>query len=221
MTMANLIVQRDRAYLMTDSAYFRGDGTIATFFPKSMVLEPLTLALAMTGSLHLGYLAAEIKKREFGDVPTFLSALGEMLRVAYNAAELDPDQRWCRLVIAFYSHKHGRAYGGTLFSSPEAGPQNMAPWQVHAVSKAIMPSVDETALFGRNVDLLDAAAFDPARDAMPLIVAQRRKRTGWTVFDDACLVAGDIDLTTVSSSGVAVECLHTFPDVVDAHPASE
>lgn len=215
MTMANLIVQGDRAHLLTDSGYFRSDGTIAALFPKSMVFEKLSLAVALTGSgMHCGHLAEQARNASLHDVDGFLRWIMPATRAAYAATKLDPVVEWARVLIAFYSPEKGRAYGCTFFTAPEAGPADLKPWRIYPVSKVLMPEIVEADVFGPDVDVRDPALFDPAREALPLIEAQRRPGRVWETVVPGCYVAGDIDLTTVSRDGVEVRTLQTFPDVV-------
>ena len=57
MSLANLIVHPDAAYLVTDSGSFERDGTIRSLRPKCMVLEELPLAMTTVGSFGCGYIA--------------------------------------------------------------------------------------------------------------------------------------------------------------------
>ncbi len=214
MTMANLIVQRDRAFLMTDSGYFTRDGTILALHPKSMILEHLSLAIAMSGSVGCGHLAEQIKKTTFPDVQSFLRQLGPMLRAAYSSAGLDPTKDFSRAFVAFYSHEHRRPYGCTLFTSDADGPAHLSPWQAHPAAVALTPEVDQAAVFGGLIDLTDQALFDPALSSLPLIEAQRAVGGSWGEGGSGCRVAGDIDLTVISAAGIEVQTLHSFPDLV-------
>jgi hypothetical protein len=221
MSIGNLIVQRDSAYVITDSGYFRDDGTIAYLAPKSMEIEELSLAVATVGSLHCGYLGHVIvNSPPIRSQDEFFNRIAGIMRDAYDLSGLDPDERWSRLLIAFYSHKHGRAGGCTLWTSSEegVGPADKEPWKLHGASVVVMPAVDRREVFGRDIDLTNAAAFNPSRDALPIIEAQRGKRDWDSRI--GCRVAGDICLTAVSRAGIETTTLHSYPDMVGMKAAA-
>lgn len=216
MSMANLIIQQDAAYLMSDSGYFRGDGTIIALHPKTMILQDLPVAVAAVGAFHLGYLAQEVAGITFPNVTAFLKSVGHLARQAYKRTGMDPEVSWGRLVIAFYSAEDNCVRGCTLFTGKAAGPADLLPWKIYPTSEVIMPEVDRSSVLS-GVALTDATRFDPATDAFPLIHRQRQPRA-WGHGLEGCMVAGDIELTRVSREGVKTTLLHRFKDEVGSRP---
>lgn len=219
MSMANLIVQQDAGYLMTDSGYFRSDGTIAALHPKTMILPGLPVAIAAVGAFHLGYLAQEMEGITFPTVTAFLKSVGHLMQQAYKHAGMDPEISWGRLVIAFYSAEDDCVRGCTLFTGKAAGPSDLVPWRIYPTSEVIMPDVDRSSVLS-GVALTDATHFNPATDALPLIHSQRSPQD-WARGMHGCMVAGDIELTRVSRHGVKTIKLFSYPDAVGLLPVEQ
>lgn len=208
MSIANLVVQHDRAFIITDSGYFTDDGTIKLLAPKCMEFAEQSVAIACTGSLHLPLLAQELRKHPdctSWSQPEMVKRLPDLVRDTYASWKLDPVARWSQVVIGLYSHKLGRAMGFFFWTSPDDGPTGQEPWTLYPASGVLLP---------QDIDArVDPASFDPMRDAMLIVEAQRAKRE-WGTIKDACCVAGEISLTTISSSGIEHTVLHEYPDKV-------
>jgi len=125
MSLANLIVQPQAAYLYTDCGYYDAAGVILRLQHKIMPFPEQSLAIATTGAgkLSAASIFDEIERRGMHDLEqiVFLSRFQKLVR------EICPDE--CnegetenrRFMIGFYSHEHGRALGLTIFT-PGMGP---------------------------------------------------------------------------------------------------
>lgn len=217
MSMANLIVQPDAAYLMTDSGLFTHNGTILALGPKVLAVRSQSLAIATTGSLQAFVLASLIRSipdwEETCDQEAFVRALPGVVRAFYAGEGLDPDQLPSEVFIALYSRRHGRPMGLSFITGfPTPLPEGEA-WKLTPCLQALNPGVDLRAVFGRDVRLRDPS-FVPWRDALPLVEAQRAVRAGWGFIPDGVsAVAGEITLTIVSAAGIECTSLHTYADV--------
>ncbi|MCF8708351.1 hypothetical protein [Rhizorhapis sp. SPR117] len=224
MSMANLIVQPDAAYIATDSGYFRKDGTIIGFYPKAMELADQSIAIASVGSLHLGYLARELQKwpdRKGWSQIEMLARLPGIVKDAYASSGLDNSERWSRFVIGFYSHKLQRALGMTFFTADSGGPSDKKPWVLYPAPVVLMPLLAMGEVYDGPVNLADPSFFDPHRDVMPMVEAQRRKCGGWGGIAEGCsAVAGEIVLTAVTRDGITHTVLHEYPDQVGQKAAA-
>ncbi|MBB4633208.1 hypothetical protein [Sphingosinicella soli] len=214
--MANLIVQPDAAYLMTDSGLFTPGGTILALMPKVLAVRSQSLAIATTGSLQaivLSSLVRSIPDWEACDQEAFVRALPGVVRGFYADQGLDPDQRPSEVFIALYSRRHGRPMGLSFMTGFPTPLPNVQPWTLRPCLQALNPDVDLRAVYGREVRLRNPS-FVPLRDALPLVEAQRGVRTGWGIMPDGVgAVAGEITLTTVSAAGIECAALHTYGDI--------
>lgn len=216
MSMANLIVQRDAAYLMTDSGLFTPDGTILALGPKVLAVRSQALAIATTGSLQAFVLASLIRSIpdwETCEQEVFVRALPGVVRDFYAGEGLDPDKLPTEVFIALYSRRQGRPMGLSFITGfPSPLPDGEA-WKLKPCLQALSPGVDLREAYGRDVRLREPS-FVPWRDALPLVEAQRAVREGWGFMPDGVsAVAGEITLTTVSAAGIECMALHTYADV--------
>ncbi|WBX83193.1 hypothetical protein [Sphingosinicella microcystinivorans] len=214
--MASLIVQKDAAYLMTDSGLFTPSGMLLALAPKVLAVRSQSLAIATTGSLHVGVLAPllhSIPDWETCDQEVFVRALPGVVRSFYAGEGLDPDQLPSEVFIALYSRRMGRPMGLSFITGFPTLLQDVEPWALKPCLQALTPGVDLQAVYGRDVRLRDPS-FVPWRDALPLVEAQRAVREGWGFMPDGVsAVAGEITLTTVSAAGIEYAALHTYADV--------
>jgi hypothetical protein len=124
-------------------------------------------------------------------------------------------------MLGFYSHRHQRAMGLTIFT-PNMGPDGKAAYEYHPADVVIAPMIPPSEAFGdRRVNVTVPGSFDPLEDGRALVDAQRRKVTGWSHgVADGSRVAGDIMLTIVSADGVQCELLQQNDDLVGSRASS-
>lgn len=214
MSLANLVLKRDRVHLVTDSGYFDAAGRIQFFHPKSMVFEAQRVAFATVGRMTLASIAVEMRKRpDHRDMtqPQLIRFFGECLRSAYAASSLDPVRDWSRVFVAFYSVKHRRPGALTLWTSPDGGPADMQAWRYYPAAVALNPWVEASEVLADGVKLTDPA-FDAKRDMMRLVDKQREPREWGMGLPAGVMVAGEIEMVTLSAGGVLIETLHSYPD---------
>ncbi len=217
MSLANLIVQPQAAYLYTDQGYYDRNGVILRLEHKIMPFLDQCLAIAMVGSGKLTptIIFDLIEARgidQLGQID-FLAAFRNLVRELCPEDASGPDKEDRRFVIGIYGHKQRRALGLTIFT-PDMGPEGKAPYQYHPADIIIAPMVPPSEAFGgRRINVTSPASFDPRGDGCALVDAQRRKRTGWSHgVADGSRVAGDIMLTEISAQGVRFELLRTHSD---------
>ncbi|OUC54967.1 hypothetical protein CA262_08930 [Sphingobium sp. GW456-12-10-14-TSB1] len=225
MSLANLIVQPQAAYLYTDQGHFDRDGRILRLEHKIMPFPRQFLAIAMVGGGKMTptRLFDEIERRGIDqlDQLDFLNAFRALI------IELCPEPVCIsgmvehRFMIGFYSHKHGRALGLTMFT-PGYGPDDKAPYEYHAAEIVIAPNVPAADAFGgRRINVTRPASFDPVKDGAALVDAQRAKVTGWGHgIADGSYIAGDTLLTEISANGLAFDLIAQYPDKVGERVAA-
>lgn len=223
MSLANLIVQPQAAYLYTDQGYYDRNGVILRLGHKIMPFLDQRLAIAMVGSGKLTptIIFDLIEARgidQLGQID-FLAAFRNLVRELCPEDASGPDKEDRRFMIGIYGHKQRRALGLTIFT-PDMGPEGKAPYQYHPADIIIAPMVPPSEAFGaRRINVTSPASFDPRVDGRALVDAQRRKRTGWSHgVADGSRVAGDILLTVVSADGVNFEMLQMRNAQVGAQP---
>ena len=226
MSLGNLIVQRDAAYLLTDSGYFEAGSTrIKSLAPKVLARRRGDMAFANVGVPVLPRILRDMEDRLESDDFT-LNTLTELVRDAYTGLDRDPATDASIILCAGYSRERGRAVGYSMLAGGVAlkGAKRL-PWTWYPTPHMLMPSVAASELWGANlpVDLTDPGIFDPLTDSMSLVEPQRRKHTGWGADSSVsgCAIAGEIHLTKISAAGVEIFDLHTYPDRVGEMAGSD
>lgn len=219
MSLANLIVQPQAAYLYTDQGYFDREGRILSLEHKIMPFPRQSLAIAMVGAgkLSATSLFNEIERRGLDNLnqTDFLTAFQMLICELCPDEATGPDREDRRFMIGLYSHAYQRAIGLTLFT-PGMGPDGKAPYKYHNADIVIAPMVPPTGAFdGRKINVTVPSSFDPIEDGRVLVNAQRRKVAAWSHgVADGSRVAGDILLTEVSARGMAYDLLLRHDDQV-------
>lgn len=113
----------------------------------------------------------------------------------------------------------------TFFTSPNDGAPDQKPWTLYPTPVVLMPGVSRRNVEGEECggkprNLSDPHSFDPRRDMMPIVEAQRWKKDGWSIGSDASCIAGEIELTAVTRAGITHTTLHEYPDVVGQKAAA-
>lgn len=219
MSLANLIVQRHAAYLLTDSGYFDAGSTrINRLGPKVLARRKGDMAFANVGLAVLPRIGKDMEDRFEADDFT-LDTMTGLVREAYASIERNPDTDVSIMFCAGFSRERGQAFGYSMLAggiTPEGAKR--VPWTWYPTPHMLLPAVSNAELWGADVavDLTDPAIFDPFTDSMSLVEPQRRKHTGWGADSSVsgCAIAGEIHLTKVSAAGVEIFDLHTYPDRV-------
>lgn len=213
MSIANLLVQPDAAYIVTDSGFFGPDGRLLGTAPKSIVLPDVPIALACVGSGNTLIDVFRLNPWAKSSDGFSLDAFRDFVRGIHEGARLDQDAHYSRWVAAYYSRNLGRPLGFTMFTHAKDGEASgREPWTWYPARTVIMPMVPPSEVWGADIkrNLPDPSQFNPHTDFMDFVHAQRRHK--FDAFD--CAVAGEILLTKVNADGVADFALHDFGGVV-------
>jgi hypothetical protein len=221
-SLANLIVQPGRACLLTDSGHFGKGGVIEALDRKIIEIPRLRIAITTTGYLLCRYLEREIAHAAPATADELFARLPELVLCAAATNDIDCTREPSQILIAHYSERAGRAVGYMLRTARHDWPADMQPWTLYPVTECLGPRIDLQAALGRDADLSDPSAFNPARDGMAIVHAQRAPRSDWWTADkeETVCVAGTIRLTAVSSAGVETVDLHAWPDRVGERAAA-
>lgn len=215
MSVCNLIVQPDAAYLVTDSGYFDSEGRLLVLMPKSIILPNVPVALGAVGSSGLVLAEAFLAVPErFGAGGFTLDRFRDLIREIYQTRGYDQRAQFTRWVAAYYSTHHRRACGYVFSTNPDDGGPEEAAWKWHPVRTMVQPYVQPVEVWGTEtkVAVTDPKQFLPQRDSMKFVHAQRQ-HLAWP-NGNYCGVAGEIRLTKVSRKGVQEWKLHDYPDEV-------
>lgn len=213
MSMANLIVQGENAYLLTDSGWWDEHGNLHALHRKVLTYPALGMAIAVRGAAgmtlsvarEIAVFCERVSDATGGDVAQNLS------EIFFAACMIESDGVRAELTMAFYSPAHRRAFGLTIHNTPHP---SLAAFEV--VNVRSMLSQDRARWEG---DVCDPAAFDPHRDGAALAHNQRIVATTpfWEGGGPAGhFIAGAIDLTTVGPAGVTTETIANYPDRIGA-----
>jgi hypothetical protein len=209
MTAANLVVRERAAYLLTDSATYRPDGTIIDLKPKVIASPELRVAIATAGVVW-GTMDAVIRRwlgmrRSSDEAASAIPMLIAMLRADRDAdyrrrgVSMDekawPPQGVFRLVAATWSAERRRPEGYTACSRG---------WLPQGPTERFIQPPEDGGLDVYGAD------FDPERDGLALLEAQR----GFVDAYAGHIVGGTAYLTTVSECGVTTTVLREWPDEI-------
>jgi hypothetical protein len=219
MTIINSFVQGEIAYLLTDMAWFdQTDGRVLANECKFLVGRDFPWALSVTGDGHLRELCAQIGHWAPPNAEAFAEFLPQLLRAA-QAMSLDADftmdlrlATWCEeakapKIFHIGTDPHRCALMG------------IKPWLVYPTTVmvpgdgpvvAALPDID----FSTPATFTDPATFDPERDGVRLVAAQREQIRRPVKYGrkPLTLIGGGVQLACVSQSGVEVKTLHRWKE---------
>jgi hypothetical protein len=203
MSLMNLIIHAERAYLVTDSAVYdsAAGGAVAWLGPKWLGLPDIGLAIASSGSarFRLELELQIVAWRGHTSQGEFLAALPALVRsadAAFNANRISV------VCFAGYSHAQGRAFGGFLTTRSEQGFEAFSiSWENVILSPGLPQEIIESVL---------QPTFDPYADSLPMIEQQRRCNFG-SPEQPICGIGGNINVVAVSREGITVDTIHTYP----------
>lgn len=201
MSLLNLFVQGDRAYLVVDSGHFNDDGEVTRFGQKFTALPDLRVVIASTGTLQCRHLSAGIRAHEHLSQQQFLE---ELPNIAREAVERYQIRRNSGVVFAAYSHVKECAFGGIFATHEEPG---VIPYRIFQKTAVLLPPLPSVSLNS----LCHPSTFDPYRSAKMLADQQRLANFGYDPDKPYCGVAGDLEVVEVSREGIFAETVHTYP----------
>lgn len=211
-SVANIIVQPETVYMVTDSGVWSRDGSELVDLRRKEILIP-GLPIAITAIGNVGQIFPRIQSAvENGDPEDFsFIAFMSGVRTAYEVTGIDPEEHGSVWIAVFYSAFTERAFGQSFFTSSKDGGKTRKPWEWYQERVSCMPRFELAEVFKVRKNLTDPVVYDPRTEVMDIVHAQRARRVGEA---DASPVAGEIWLTAVSAAGVEQTLLHDYGDVV-------
>lgn len=217
MTAINVITQRSRVAILTDTAGYGSDGVVQCFFAKCVAIPHLRAAVATRGSSLAGTLYATSLGAMFQTFDDMI-ADGKALEAIYDGAfhqlsrsgETEID-----LFVSGWSERLNRPVSIATASSDRHG---FEPWSIQQCEPIMAaPTVPEDMLIaaGFDLDRIGPETFDPVRHGVMLMQAQRRLTLYPTTGADTepcCLVGGQAVLTEIRADGVSQRVIHRWPD---------
>ena len=211
MSALNMIVQGQRAHLLTDRAVYDRDGVVRGIGFKVGRLESLPLAISSVGAVSVERLSDMVDRLSptsaqpeawVAVLPAALRALRGENRVKWPELEGTQDAE-ITLAAIFYSHAQRRARGVVVSS----GDPGLPPYEPVALSCITIPGIDLAAAGAPDPR---SPTFDPASDGAALVSAQRL--AAWA--DGRINVGGGVDLTSVGPDGLSLTTLMEWPDEI-------
>lgn len=210
MSISNLVVQPDAAYLLTDTAWLKSDGRILCFAPKVIHFPEQCAAVSCCGQQGFAAIDVVEEYHRSGKQFSFDGFLGTV-RDIYALKGYDEAEHAMIWTAAYYSKSHERPFGFSFTTHPSGGGDGYEPWRWYPKTSLILPFVQPSAVFGAGtsrVRLSDPKQFDPLNDFMKFAHQQREHRYegGWRG------VGGEVFLTRAGSGGLRHWNLHDFGD---------
>ena len=220
MSLANLIVQPQAAYLITDSGIF-DPGTTRLIALERKVHCPSNRAVAFTSvgtaagrPLGEALTAMEASRQAEGEWPDPLTDYLSVVKSVFEQMGYMGEEHCSTFFAAGWSTTLNQAVGFIFRTRP--CPEVPEPWVWHQRDVAVNPYPEPVDVWGSDIaiDLKDPSAFNPHTDAMQIVETQRLPRAWGDGTVNGCCVAGEIHLTEVTADGVTITTLHTYPDRV-------
>jgi hypothetical protein len=222
MTAANLVVAERAAYLLTDSATYATDGAVLDLRPKVIASPELRIAIAGNGETwdtkeFITRCWMGLQPSSDGAIaalPQLVGILKADLEAYYRRHQtpMRPASEWppphvFHLFATVWSQERQRPEGYAISSRGAAFYPHSAVLSgcVYQMKRHIQPP-----FAGPLSQDPYSEQFDPERDGLALIEAQRR----WVDADGRHIVGGTAQLTTVSEVGVTTTVLREWPDEI-------
>ncbi len=208
MTLVNLIVGSEAAYLIADSGGYHDDGTLIRVGSKITVADHLKAAVTMSGAASSDTRAITASwLASFKQPDEMLAKLPSLLDLLLADVESVPaeqrfvEPRFVQFYVAHWSDRRGRPEGYIVGSHQGTFGPSYQPRRVCGVDRVIMPSVATD---------LEPSCFDPETDSLPLVEVQRITPDERGLFR----VGGAAELAEVSRAGVSIRRICTWPDKI-------
>ena len=210
----NLIIQRGTrsAFLLTDTAAIGvRTGRIVHFTNKVIPIyvdgTPVA-AVASSGRLESHCLAGQLQKRTFSSLQMFLDQMPEIFRSTERAiVERDVGGPMAAVVAAF-DRSRMLPIGFAISNCSEPFPPEFRPYKLNSLSMHITEFDPDDAVL-RMTDFRDHRQWNPERDALALIEAQRRDPD---ITTGLFSIGGQAVLTCLDAKGLSSKVLKTWPD---------
>lgn len=220
MTAVNVIVRPDRAFLMTDGAFYTPDGRIIALGNKALPIANLNAAIAVRGLqavVPIFALDFSIRYVSFDDM---IDRVADDLRVWHeNRAHVVDESGWfdVELYIVGWSEAKQCAQAFSITTRDygdgeepctlrDCGRQTIAPGLSEEEETVRLPQL------GVHVDARTFERdFDPARHGIAIMEAQRRALEQLSFVDEPfCSIGGHISCTEVGKDGVRQRVIHRW-----------
>lgn len=224
MTAMNIVVQSRvaSAFLLTDTARYREDGSIERFAPKVFAVEckgRYSAAIATTGMISRDYWLRAIPSINAQDAESFLRAIPTVFRSLEAAMVADRLPEACgsshlSAVVAIFDHdtQHAEGYAisndRSLFQTGP-GEKPYHPFELCPVRKYLTRFAGRP--FASNVDVCDPDQWDPESESASLIEAQRVDHFDFGGCSHAA-VGGQAMLTRIDAQGVRQSIIKAWGD---------
>lgn len=217
MTIINSLVQGDRAYLLTDMAWTEtATGRIYANSSKLVLGHNFPWAIAVTGDAYHFELANQISWRAPANAREMVEALPLLLR-GLQTLSANPTFTMA-LRLAAWCDETGRARVFHVDMDAErCALWGITPWQV-VEAPVLIPGEGIVAALP-DIDLSpealqDASRFDPERDGVQIVAAQRQhvRFPPKGRSEPMVLMGCGVELATIGRTGVSTKVLHTWPE---------
>lgn len=234
MTAINVLLQRERAYLITDAAWYDAEGVLRNIAPKSAAVGHWPGAIATRGPGLANSVLATEAGLQFPDFDTFANGAAEFLK-AWTERNAEHLAEWAEQghveVVAIGWSKSRDRTRGIFFSSRDDAAEAAArgieadddtrlehAFEVFEIESGYLrpqPTLEAMAAAGLDPDMdLETQPVLTGTGAR-IVVAQRELREPiMTGGDPVCFVGGFVVNTVVDRTGVHVSKGIAFPDEV-------
>jgi hypothetical protein len=213
MTAINVVLQRERGIVLSDALiYEQATGRPVALADKCVLVEGTGMAVASRGDYRVAAIMAGVVGRFYSTIDQVIEDRGEVVQAAWQEAidTYGGDGRVQIIVIGWSSIDRCPRAVLLKFDNEE--------WFVDEVDEEglVGPMPDEVEfqrLESLGIELGDADEFDPRRDGILLMEAQRRmKLPAIPGGKPSHGVGGHILLTEVTAAGIVQQVIHTWPD---------
>lgn len=223
MSAAIYLRRREAAYLLTDAASYRRDGTMVSFDDKCIAIPELHCAFTTFGPANwTDLIAAECRARfrSYDDLLDGIAAFSRLLFYEHAATITVNPSTTCELWMMGWSAARAQVVAFELAMCSDAewekwqalapglerAPFRAEAFTVHIVANPV-PTTQQI-VEARLPSIADADEIDPELDLLHLMEIQRRVR-----FDGDCFcVGGYALLTRVDGGGVTQRRIHEWPE---------
>lgn len=215
MSAINSVIKRNSVHLITDAASYDAEGLLIATVPKVALLPHLNAAVACRGPRVSVPLFADILSAAASTydklkakAPAFVRDLQPMLQASFAYCSLGVE---FDIVVAGISKSIGPD-AWLLCSHTRYGVEPFSTVQLAELT-TLPGDLDIRARFIDRVPH-DVEAFDPERDGLAVLEAQRAAPINHA--GDQCFVGvgGFAQLTTITREGITTKVIHHWPDEV-------
>lgn len=228
MSAVNIFCGSRRACVLTDSSFYRPDGTIVAFDLKAFPVESWTGVITGRGDVW-GMAFARDLTETFGSFDEFLARSAPLIERAHRAALTQvgegAGQTFVEIHVVGWSEQRDRPEAHVLVSPRPGAEDPPYVWRslegedgvfVHALFSA--GELWQLHRQGAEPDVdFTAETFDPVRHGIPVMEAQRRRGVEADISAELAglhVIGGELWLTVVDREGVRQDVIREWRDRV-------